>query len=430
MVAAFSGFWWLKWARLKTELKVQVWRYFGRFSSLVCVGCICGIIAWSSRTRASVAYFTSFGTGIRDDSALSLLSTTMAWIAVYNFFYAVEVMCLSLAKLIVLDRLTEHVVRGMQRELAAQGQGKVWYGEEGVLFIGRCLAAAVLLSGVVGLLANIAAAVYKVRSSEMLSRAAAACDSVGAHTNTSLSLQAAANSLIDSSELGNSVQNISEVVALVIIVAAYLCIGPLCLHIVRKAQIFLGHARSLVQARSATANAIAVSRTGSVNMQRLASTGVMIEMKGPAHDMVDNTLQAAVAQRRRIIAACLVVIFTFLPRAAFNMLQSIADANVASNPDCSTCGTCQSLSRLIRLFINFTPEFQYVVIAISSPLPLAVSLFCMMSRSERHLMRFGVLRKTDVFATRGVERATAFARDRMHINLPQQSAGSPLLGNH
>ena len=32
---------------------------------------------------------------------------------VHNCMYAVEVLCLSVAKLIVLDRLTEHVVRGM-----------------------------------------------------------------------------------------------------------------------------------------------------------------------------------------------------------------------------------------------------------------------------------------------------------------------------
>ena len=425
VVAAFGGFWWLKWAMLKTELKSSVWRHLGRFSSLVCVGSVCGAIAWGARTRALTDYYSSGGPDISNARSLSLLSSTNVWFAVYNCMYAVEVLCLSVAKLIVLDRLTEHVVRGMQRELSAQGLGKVWYSEQGLMRIGRGLVFTVMLSGGIGLVASIAAAAYKLQTAELCSSAAAACDSAGKHTNTSLAFYAASNRALRISELGNSVQNLSEVVALVVIVCAFLCVGPLCLLILRKAQVFLGHTLRRIDAHSAATSTSA----STPDHQRLGSTVVPPGMKGLAHAMVDSAMQAAVAQRRRIIAACLVVELTFLPRAAFDMLQGFSDANDVSSPNCSTCGTCQALSRLVRIWIDFTPEFQFIVIAISSPLPIVVSLWCMMSPNERRLLLHGSLRESEMFTT-GVERGSAFARGHMHIDLPLQTAESPLLGRH
>ncbi len=84
-----------------------------------------------------------------------------------------------------------------------------------------------------------------------------------------------------------------------------------------------------------------------------------------------------------------VVLLTFIPRIAFDLIEAISFLNNIYNIGCSPCGTCQLLSAIINLWLDYTPEFQIFVVASSSPLPLAVSLWCMMTDGDRKLLREG-----------------------------------------
>ena len=77
-------------------------------------------------------------------------------------------------------------------------------------------------------------------------------------------------------------------------------------------------------------------------------------------------------------------------RASFDLLYAYANVNSPQNssPLCGLCDPCQSDQFLINIWLNFTPEFQAIVVALSSPLPLVVSLWLMMTKEDRMLLVF------------------------------------------
>ena len=98
--------------------------------------------------------------------------------------------------------------------------------------------------------------------------------------------------------------------------------------------------------------------------------------------IVDDTMRAAAEQRRRLVAACIIVLITFPARAVFDVLHAYSAFNDPSI--CSdVCGECQTDRRLIHEWLNYTPEFQPIVVALSSPLPLTISLWLVSTAHAR-----------------------------------------------
>ena len=69
-------------------------------------------------------------------------------------------------------------------------------------------------------------------------------------------------------------------------------------------------------------------------------------------------------------------------------MNAYANVDGQHNPLCGPCDPCQSDGYLINFSLAFTPEFQAIVVALSSPLPLAVSLWLMMTKEDRKLLVF------------------------------------------
>ena len=90
-----------------------------------------------------------------------MTALSYSWRAVFTVTYAIEFLCLSAAKLMVLDRMSDF----------AAGQDEVtrkrWAAG------GRMVMAVVVLGNAVGLAANIAAAVHAQRAAEAASTASA-----------------------------------------------------------------------------------------------------------------------------------------------------------------------------------------------------------------------------------------------------------------
>ena len=109
-----------------------------------------------------------------------------------------------------------------------------------------------------------------------------------------------------------------------------------------------------------------------------------------AKELLRSTLAEATAQRRRFVGACSIVLLTFLLRASFDLLHAYANVENSFNfnPLCGPCDPCQSDRRLIKFWLIYTPEFQAIVVALSSPLPLVVSLWLMMTKEDRMLLVF------------------------------------------
>ena len=143
---------------------------------------------------------------------------------------------------------------------------------------------------------------------------------------------------------------------LLILSAAFVVFVSLCCFIFRRAELVAAHALQSVERRPGTQEAVAI---------------------------VDDSMHAAAQQRRRLTAACIVVLVTFPVRAAFDCLQGYAYFNVPYNPTCGVCEPCQSQGFLIQTWINYSPEFFPVVVAISSPVPMTVSLWLITSAHAR-----------------------------------------------
>ena len=119
-----------------------------------------------------------------------------------------------------------------------------------------------------------------------------------------------------------------------------------------------------------------------------AAAGAQIQMRcDKAKELLRSTLAEATAQRRRFVAACAIVLVTFFARASFDLLNAYSYIDSSPTSLCGICDPCQSDRYLIYVWLTYTPEFQAIVVAVSSPLPLAVSLWLMMTKEDH--MRLG-----------------------------------------
>ena len=81
--------------------------------------------------------------------------------------------------------------------------------------------------------------------------------------------------------------------------------------------------------------------------------------------------------------ACVVVLMAFPARAAFDLLQAYSSIKSPQNFACGHCGTCQTEPYLIQLWLSYTPEFEPLTVALSSPLPLTLSIFIITTTNAR-----------------------------------------------
>ena len=104
------------------------------------------------------------------------------------------------------------------------------------------------------------------------------------------------------------------------------------------------------------------------------------------HDALVNTADAAAAApawrqlRLRIVGTTAFVFVTFLLRAVYSTMFALANqlqnnGNYVNCPSSSGCdASCYNVYRLMQVWLIYTPEFQLMVVMISSPLSLLVAL--------------------------------------------------------
>ena len=93
----------------------------------------------------------------------------------------------------------------------------------------------------------------------------------------------------------------------------------------------------------------------------------------------------------QILGTAAFVFVTFLLRAVFSTMNALANALQNEGAACPTyCGIpCNNVWTLIQLWLVLTPEFQQIVVLISSPLALIVALWGMTSERTLQHMRSG-----------------------------------------
>lgn len=238
--------------------------------------------------------------------------------------------------------------------------------------------AAVVTCSVLTMISLTASAFLQVRNANLSDMAAAACDAQGNDTNESLVIERDINTVVTHKYTALAVANVSEAFALLLISAVFVVLVSLSVAIFRQAE--------NVGARALLSNTAVRADKTAVDLRR--------------EHIVEDSMKAAAEQRKRLVMACVVVLVTFPARAAFDLLQAYAVYDVQYNGLCSPCGACQStqyaphtlsslqkcntlLMYVVRAWLAYTPEFQSLVVALSSPLPLTVSLWLITSAHKR-----------------------------------------------
>jgi hypothetical protein len=328
------------WRRMEEDDRGRVWRLYGWFTALLACGSCFGVVAWTASMFYRARLFEAeYAETVVEHSLLYSLG--YRWRAAFLVTYAIEFLCLSAALLMVLDRMSMFAAPDMPRRWALAG---------------RVVMAVVVLGNAVGLAANAAAAVHYQKAAQAMNTASAAY----ADNNTkdgyyfhSLSQQ---ETLRGGSSL--SVQLFCEVVALLLIVVAFVAVGVLS---ARRVSSRLLH----VDAASAD-----------------AATGRAI--------------------RRRMLGTTAFVFAAFLLRSVFSTMYAVSFLLRDSPADClSFCDTsCRNVYSVIQIWMGYTPEFQLIVVLISSPAALLVALWGMTSKSALRLMNSSKQATIDVLSLR------------------------------
>ncbi len=306
-----------------------MWVLYGWFSGLMCVGSVFGAVTWGAQIQYLVVQFLSYAPGLTPAQAQSLQAQDQYWGAAFYVTYAIEFMCLSVAKLLVLHRMADFALAkgdGMSRRLAVGG---------------RVVMAAVVVGNVVGLCANVAAAVIFKQAGDLNSASSAAFTANNTVAGINFSNEAFQKIFVASD--AGSVQSFCEVAVLLIIILAFAVVG------------------------------IASARRVSYALR----------------DMNDEHGAAGRQLRRQIVGTAAFVFVTFLLRAVFSTMNALANALQNDYAACPTfCGIpCNNVYQLIQNWLSLTPEFQLIVVLISSPLALIVALWGMTSERALQYMR-------------------------------------------
>jgi len=253
----------------------------------------------------------------------------------FRVTYAIEFFCLSVAKLLVLDRMITFAVA---REHGKAERWSKW---------GRVVMTVVVTGNLVGLGSYIASAVFYKEAGDLAAAAAAgyAANSTSAADDGSLAANKA-KARASIAQYSGSFQEFTEVTVLIIIIVAYAVAG------------------------AASARRIAAS---------------LRAMNHETHRVQGQLL------RLQLVATVAVVFVTFLLRAVFSTMYALASSGQNTAVECKGTGpcnpTCFSTGELMLKWLTATPEFQAMVVLIASPLSLLVALWGMTSMRMLRLMK-------------------------------------------
>lgn len=287
-----------------------MWPLLGRFSGFMCIGSLAGAVAWGTIMQSNDLYYDAevAGSAISCQQFYSLHASANRYLAVFFVTYGLEFICLIIPKLSLLDRLTNDAMRSSKVRTSGPDALDALDALDGVPtsrcacllpFFYRTVSIVARFLSAVGLIAKVAGAVFEFQSADEFDYAASSCNSSGAHRN-------ATSLLVDQANLAAAIQSSSEAVTLLITSLAFCILVPLSVTSFRRAESVAAHALL-------SADRDRVDR----KTQR-------------ARTVVEDTMGAVAEQRQRLVTACLVVLVTFVTRAAYDVFR--VDGTYYSRP--------------------------------------------------------------------------------------------------
>lgn len=356
--ALASGRMFFLWWRLgqARRREVTVWRLYGWFSGLMLCGSCVGAVTWG-------AQMPRYAFGARATAAGDLLfqrslsmARSMQWLTVVAVTYAVETSCVSVAQLMVLDRMWDFATP------TAESLSRRW------VFVGRAVLALVVAGNSLSLCGSFAAAFYFNGASTHYFEAW-----VFYGANNTADGDKSSSEARTTAQLGYRVaaaQYFGEVSMLLLILAAFTVVGAACALRVRST--LLGVLRA--------GAAFARSSAPSPVFAQAAEEGKRLQLQ--------------------ILGSTVFLFFSFLLRSAYSTFRAVALQRQDSVSTCliasSPCdANCYNVFSLIQTWLNRTPEFQVTVVFISAPIALLVALAGMTNKviSQREQYAAQLLRE-------------------------------------
>jgi hypothetical protein len=333
--AVAGGTMFYRWRRMEEEDRGRVWRLYGWYSGLMACGSCIGAVAWTANMM-NLANIFKANTSANLAEQSSLYALAYSWTAAFRVTYAVEFLCLSAAKLMVLDRMSVFAApegTGMRRRWAAAG---------------RVVMAVVVLGNAAGLAANVAASVYYQKAAEAVSTASAYY--AANNTDKGDEFWRLRQQQVQIGGSIFSVQRFCEVAVLLLIVVAFVAVGVL-------------------SARRVSSRLLGVNAASAA-----AATGR--------------------ALRWRMLGTTAFVFVAFLIRSVLSIMFAVAfqlrdlDKKCPGNEQVSYCdASCYNVYAHITGWKFYTPAFESTIVLISSPVALLVALWGMTSQATLQLMK-------------------------------------------
>jgi hypothetical protein len=341
--AGAGGYMFTQWLLAGRELQELMWPLFGRFTALIACGSFFGIVTWAAFIGNDANQFiatdlfndllkNAADVSSRKSHIFTIYARSNYWYATWLVFYAFEFLMVCVAKLTVLFRMLEFAAPKANDELRRRL----------ALFL-RAVMTVVILFSVGGICANAAAAATAVKTGDLFNQAAAAYaanrTAEGADLEQRVQIENAQTNRI------TSVQQFCEVLVLLIIIIAFTVAGTLC-------------ARRILTSKIDRANS---------KVSKLI---------------------------RQIFGTIAVIFITFMLRSVYAVINAVTQLLEGEiGVQCGLCRTepigatpCNNMYALIQNWLIFTPEFQLLVVLISSPLSLLVSLWGMTSENTRAIL--------------------------------------------
>ena len=333
----------------------------GLFSGLVCVGSVAGAVSFGTTLPYQNLLYESNSALVSSQQNHALAASSSRFAAVSLITYGFELLCLILSKLVLLRLLVDSATQSSQADVSGMsGVRRRWLGGRALQIVYKAMASGVVAGGVVCLVMSAVTCAYSAQQAVVVDQAASACDAAGNDTNSSLALMNAADAMNTKLNTVGSVQSGIEAFTLLLITISYAFIVSWSVALLRI-----------------------VERVGALALLSSNDRRDTQPSELSVEGVVAAAVQSAADNRRRLTAACVVVLITFPARAAFDLLQAYGSFNDPPNSACGPCEPCQSNSFLVNQWLQVTPEFQPIVVAVSSPLPLTLSLWLMTKTHAR-----------------------------------------------
>ena len=264
----------------------------------------------------------------------------LRWLTAYALTFPFTLCCLVITKLLVLDRMMDFSKLDTR---APTGTARLF--RRGVL-------AVIVLGSTAGLCGNIAASVSFIKAAGIFDAALTAPNI--SDSGPKQQLKAANDQVARGAQAGALLFGFESLMLVSIVVAIFL-VGLISARRIHAAlQASLQESSALAGAHAAAAAA---------QLQAIVEQGRALQLQ--------------------VVSTCAAIFFSFLLRALYTTMFSVASALQNSDLICpvysNRCSSCYNAPSHVLIWLLYTPSFHYSVVLLSGPLAMLVVLWGMTS---------------------------------------------------